>query len=220
MHEIYDFIIFVVREVVIELIVKGFVRLLRGDVIFFRGWRRRRQIVEPALLYRRHRQASEDMFWPAFKSKRDVLFITIKSLHTRNRLKDMIEHGDVNVHSLKILTLNPELHHSVFEALARQINEPVDNCINDCRDAYRVFCELASKYSYIEVQRYDTLPTMQGVIVNGDYAFVELLTYQSIPDDRTALMITQVDSPNSLLLLTQRFERLWGDSKTLESRRA
>jgi len=214
MLAIPTFITFIAKEVVINLIAGGFIRLLRGDTIFFRGWRRRNEVIEPGLLYQRHRkQASEDRFWQAFKSKRDVLLITIKSLHTRNRLKEMIENGEVAVNSLRILTLNPDLPYSIFEALAKHINEPADNCINDCRDAYNVFCELASKYQYIEVRRYDTLPTLQGIIVNGNYAFVELLTYQSNPDERTALMISQADSPNSLRLLTHRFEILWKDSR-------
>lgn len=138
--------------------------------------------------------------------------ITIKSLHTRNRLKEMSENGEVAVRSLRILTLNPDTPLPIFEALARHINEPVINCITDSQDAYNVFRELESKYLFIHTRRYDTLPTMQGVIVISEYAQIELLTYQTNPDERTAILITQKEAPESLKLITERFNKLWEES--------
>jgi len=214
MMEFVSFVIFVLKEIVIDLFAGGIISLFKGDIVFSRGWRRRKAKIEPALLYQHHRKhASEDVFWRAFKSKRDVMLVTIKSLHTRNRLKEMIESGEIAVRSLRILTLNPELPSSLFEALAKQINEPVENCITDCRNAHHIFQELTDKYKFVEVRRYDSLPTIQGVIVSDDYAFVELLTYQSNPEERTALMISKTAGPNSLQLFEQRFEKLWRDAK-------
>jgi len=214
MAEVAGWISLIFKDILVNLVAGGIIRLFRGDVIFFRGWRRRKALIEPALLYQSHRKhASEDSFWRAFTSNRDVTLVTVKSLHTRNRLKEMLEKGKVSVRSLRILTLNPDMPPPIFDALAELLNEPAANCKTDCREAYETFRDLAAKYEFVSVQRYDSLPTIQGVIVADEYAFVELLTYHSNPDERTALMILMKDSPSSYKLIAERFDRLWQDTK-------
>ena len=208
-----EIIIFFIKDIFIDFIIKGFFEFIKGDVVFFRGWKRRKEFVEVGLLYPYHRKyANEKIFWDSFKSKKDVTLITIKSLHTRNKLLERIESGEVSVLSLKILTLNPELPRPIFISLSKLINEPVENCVKDSQDAYNLFKELEHKYNFIEVRKYDNIPTLQGVIVSDQSALIELLTYHSSPDERTAFLLTKKDNPKSLQNFAKKIDLLWKEA--------
>ncbi|MHB8579663.1 MAG: hypothetical protein ACYDA4_07355 [Ignavibacteriaceae bacterium] len=209
-----EVIIFIIKDIFLDFIIKGVVEFFKGNVVFFRGWKKRKEFVEVGLLYPHHRKYSnEKIFWDSFKSRKDITLITIKSLHTRNNLIERIGNGEVSVHSLKILTLNPNLAKPVFISLSKLLNEPVENCIQDIQDAYNLFKELEHKYSFIEVRKYDCIPTLQGIIVSDKSALIELLTYHSNPDERSAFLLTQKDNPVTLQHFAKKIDLLWKEAK-------
>ena len=200
------------RALLIDLLVKGLLNLVRGRPVFFAGWGLRNAHAEAGVVVPEHRRRYNGPFWEAFRSGRDLTLITIKSLHTRNQLEDRLKKGFVNVSSLRILTLDPYLDCSIFESLARLLNEPVDNCQGDVEKAYMGFRDLQSNYPIIEVRTYRSIPTMQGLLVGRDYVVIEQLTYQSSPDDRMALILPRIGAPNAFALVQDRFQALWRDA--------
>jgi hypothetical protein len=88
--------------------------------------------------------------------------------------------------------------------------------ILQARQAASDWRELQTEYSKnLEVREYSSVATMQGIIVRGKWAMVELIPYATVTTDRPALLLTPDTDPEVFALLVDRFEQLWKNSQPL-----
>jgi len=206
-----EFIIYVVKGFFYELLLKGIWALIRGRPFVLRGWQLRNKKAEAGLIFLDHRASKKDLFWNSFASPKDLLLITIASLHTRIRLGELLAEGSVRARSLRILTLDPTVPDAVFELHGKLLGEAAQEVKTHALDAYKDFKEWQSKYNCVEVRKYRITPALQGLIAGGEYAIIEQLTYRTVPDHRVAIYLSKKTTPVAMSVFEERFDDLWND---------
>lgn len=199
-----------------EIVGAGLVALLRRFYIFLRGKLTsllRDEQIEPGAICLRHRVASEAYFKNALQSEEDVLLISIMSSHTLANVKAYLRNGMVNVRRLRVLTWDPDLPSEVINEFARHLDEDATKCRNQVAEAWRGWKECEVKYRFVEVRRYKGVPTMQGVVVGGRSAMIELLPYHTPTAERCALLLADKGTPDALRLFVGAFESMWNDAE-------
>jgi len=199
-----------------DIIAAGLVSVLRQFYILLRGKLAspiREGQIEAGAIHLRHRITSEQYFSEALQSGEDVLLVSIMSSHTLAIVRAYLRNGKVNVRRLRVLTWDPDLPSEVIDEFAHHLGERAAKCRNQVAEAWREWKECEAEYEFVEVRRYRGTPTMQGVVIGGRLALVELLSYHTPTVERCALLLAEKGTPNALRLLVGAFESMWDNSR-------
>ena len=175
------------------------------------------KLAEVCLQYRQH--ARNRYYEAAFDSGRDVLYISIMSEGTLKAMQPLLERAQKSNTRLRVLTWHHDISDTVIEAFRQHLGEhdyAPERTSAQVRQAAVDWRQLESIYSNLQVREYRSAPTMQGYIVEGKYAVVELMPYRVHPTDRPALVLRPHRDRQMYTLLRQRFELLWNDSRASE----
>jgi hypothetical protein len=167
---------------------------------------------EPITLCLNHRLHTREQFKAAFANGRDLLFVTIMTQHTLKWMEPLFQVAAAKNARIRVLTWDPAVPPSAIEAFRLHLNENEHDhrrTVQQVKQASEGWDALSAKYSNIEVRRYRSSPTMQGLIVGDELAMIELLPYSTAPDDRPALILSRGLNPDAFALLRESFERLW-----------
>lgn len=168
-----------------------------------------------------HRQPTRHRFEEAFVSGQDVLFITIMSQHTVKQIRPLLKKALDSNTRLRVLTLYPDLAHEAIEALRKHLDENRNNperTVVQVKEASVDWDNLAVEHNNIEVRKYRSSPTMQGLVVGKEWAQVELLPFATHPDYRPALILTAASDPEAFELFRGAFENLWNSAQSVPLR--
>lgn len=179
-----------------------------------------REILKPRaafVVYDRHRVSptARKYYEGAFTSGKEVLYLTIMSQHTLKEIERRVQKMLAYETVIKVLTLDPDLPVEAIESIRRHLNENSDNpseTTHQIRRAWEHWTAIKNKYPNIEVRKYKSTPTMQGVIVMDDYALFELIPFDTPPEERPGLIVTKKDNPEVFKLFQQKYLRLWKDA--------
>jgi hypothetical protein len=100
----------------------------------------------------------------------------------------------------------------LFRKHLQENDEHPRRTLDQLREAVADWRALERAYSNLTVREYRSLPTMQGVIVHGKWACIELLPYATHKHERPALVLTPQSDPDAFKLVAERFEKLWNDA--------
>ena len=176
----------------------------------------RKNFEQPWILLNHRRNFRNEFLFDALRKPTEILFVTIMSKHTIQEIKTLDDDGNLKVKKLKVLTLKHcDEVDQVSESLSKHINEsPVESITTQINAANNEWRSFSTKHrSKIEVREYESIPTMQGFVVKGEYALVELLTYHSQPNQRAAILAKKDKNPELFKLFSTSFEKLWRESK-------
>ena len=174
---------------------------------------------EQPLILLNHRRVFRDKFlFDVLQKPTRILFVTIMSKHTINEIKFLKLHGNLKVNELRVLTLkcNAEDDH-IAEYLSNHLDErPAQNVRFQINTAINEWKQLSNDHNAkIFVRKYGSIPTMQGFIVEGEYALIELLTFHSQPNQRAAILAKKNENPELYELFSTSFESLWSASENV-----
>jgi hypothetical protein len=169
----------------------------------------------------RHRKTVWKKFYEAaFESGGEVLYVSVMSNRTLDGMARRLEIARKHGTTLKVLTWDPDVGRNVAKAFSRHLGEFEDRPGGACaqtRDALNKWQRLAAQYptAITGLRKYDSVPTMQGVIVKGEWALIELYPYHVTPDDRPALFLTPHDRGLFKHFCTA-FEELFSDASPVD----
>jgi hypothetical protein len=150
--------------------------------------------IKSIVLCLRHRlNASEEYYDPAFKSGGDVLYIATMSQSTLKEMHHRLKDSQSTNTRLRVLTWHHYTPPEAVELYRMHLQENSDNprrSLDQLRDAAADWRALEVQYPNLTVREFRSLPTMQGIIVSGKWALVELLPYAVGPRERPALVLT------------------------------
>ena len=169
----------------------------------------------------------------ALKSGADVLLLTYMSEHTRTRVEqifDECKRMGTKLPKLRVLAWYPgeseapiALNLDVVEAFRKTLGEKEthqEETYNQVRRALAGWRHLEKIWGkdVIEVRRYQSSPTMQGLIVKSSkegesLAQIELLPYHTGPDERPALVLGLMDNPEIFKFFQDKWDLLWRDAE-------
>lgn len=165
----------------------------------------------------RHRiNATTRYYDPAFTSGGDVLYIAIMSQSTLKEMPQHLKASQLTNTRLRVLTWHHETPPEAVELFRMHLQEnPVhrDRTLDQLRHAVGDWRALEKEYGNLSVREFRSAPTMQGLIVAGKWALVELLPYAAGPHERPALLLTPQSDPEAFTSISAQFERLWNDAE-------
>lgn len=169
-----------------------------------------------AQIYARHRDTAHDYFANAFKSGREVVWLTIMSQETLKQIDPNLR--DIALHNTKlnVLTLDPDSSPAVIEAFRLYVKEnehDPSKTVRQVREAWDEWSTLSQKHPNLRVRKYKSAPIMQGLVVRDMYAYIELMPYSTRPRERPGLVITPEAQPEIFQQYQDRFFELWKDSQ-------
>jgi hypothetical protein len=167
---------------------------------------------QPSILLNHRRFFCDKFLFDALQKPTRILFVTIMSKHTINEIKSLNLRGNLNVNELRVLTLKcSKKVDQIAEYLSNHFDEkPVESVTSQISTALKEWKKLSEQHNTkVFVREYDSIPTMQGFIVEGQYALVELLTFHSQPNQRAAILAKKIENPELYELFSTAFENLW-----------
>jgi len=166
----------------------------------------------PPQLHGRHRTLTRKYFEEAFMDTSEIFILSIMSQHTVKEIELRLQKAQTSKTRVNILTLDPMTQHPVIEAIQLHLNEPpydTDATARQIKEAYELWTTFAKKYSNVQVRKYHSIPTMQGILVRDKYVTVELLPFNTQFNDRPGLYLTRKDDPDLFHLFQDKFIELW-----------
>ncbi|MBI3582444.1 MAG: hypothetical protein HY096_00660 [Nitrospinae bacterium] len=177
----------------------------------------KKNIEQPGILLKHRRFFGDEFLFNALQQpEKKILFITIMSIHTVNKIKSMDTDKKLKVKELRVLTFKRRKQEDqISKAISLHINEPASAVASQINTAWNKWKELSDniKPEKILLREYYSIPTMQGFVVEGKYALVELLTYHSNPDERAAILVEKKENPKLFQLFSSSFESLWRENE-------
>ena len=164
-----------------------------------------------------HRKKTKDEFAEAFEKGNEVIFLTIMSQHTRKQIEPYLKKAKSTRTKINILTFDPNAPTEVVESLQKHLKDSGATTIStkkQIEEAFQEWKNFESQYpNIIEVRKYNSIPTMQGLFVKDKFISIELMTYETLPDDRAGALIYKDISPKLFDLIYQKYETLWIDAQ-------
>lgn len=165
----------------------------------------------------RHRLNTREAYYEgAFGSGRDVLYVSIMSQDTLKEMKPLLELARDRKTRIRVLTWHRDTPKAAIECFRRHIAENADKptrTVEQVKRAATDWRRVEKDYSNVTVREYESSPTMQGLIVDGHWAVIELLPYATHKNDRPALVLTPKADPELFDLFKARFEAMWSESQ-------
>jgi hypothetical protein len=173
-------------------------------------------------------QGQDGVFICAHRSKLDALDaafktggdeICILSIMSRDTILKVRNHLNTSAKTsadgkIKILTFDPDLSLDVAQAIRCHFGEhaTVTETVKQIRDAADLWRELSESFEVLEVRKYASIPTLQGIIVK-EWAHMELLPFRAAKGDRPAFCAKANHEPYSLF--KRAFDELWISAKPM-----
>jgi hypothetical protein len=174
----------------------------------------------PLYLFHREDSIPKKFFLKALQSKGEVLFLSVMSQHSFLVLDEHLAKET----QLNVLTWMPDTAAEII-GYSKHLNERKtgnqrDDKIEQTRNALvewdkRIDPSSELYRKNIQVWAYDSSPTMQGILVKGGWALLELLTYDTKPLFRPALLLRNDEETEhqAFNFFWDRCEALWAVSK-------
>jgi hypothetical protein len=149
----------------------------------------------------------------------DLLFLTIGSQHTLAQIEPWFESKLVKINHFRVLMWRPKSA-STVKALGRHLFENPDILQDNIEKAWKLWKKLENKHQFVQVARYVSTPTMQGICDDSSIK-VELLPFNRVgpgfhecgsPNRRPALMVDRASHRGTYRQLRKMFEDLWRQS--------
>lgn len=161
----------------------------------------------------RHRTNAKDQYYEgAFRSGKDVLYVSFMSQQTLKTMEPRLRDSQQWRTHLRVLTWAQDMSPEVIEAVRLHLNENKENpgrSLQQARDATSDWRQIQKTYGNVEVREYSSAPMLQGLIVGDSWALVELIPFNTMTDDRPALVLTPKSDPELFELFRRKFEDLW-----------
>jgi hypothetical protein len=166
-----------------------------------------------------HRQKSilvEKLYEKAFESGKDVLYVSIMSKNTLDVMPKQLERAKSAGTKIRALTWDPAVGRKVAEAFRKHLGEfeaKPSNAYDQLCNASTTWKRLAAEFPSVitEVRQYDSVPTMQGYIVEGEWAVIELMPYHKKIQERPALYVPASIDAEIFAVFDSAFNNLWND---------
>ncbi len=145
-----------------------------------------------------------------------VLFASISSCHTLDRIRSWFDEGVVQTKHFRVLTWWPPSEEALANWADNAAEKPARVRAN-VESAWSGWREVQDAKDYVEVYRYTSVPTMQA-ICNDRYLKVELLPFNRTgacfhecgsTDHRPALIMGVEDNGAGYRFFKNAFEDLW-----------
>lgn len=167
-------------------------------------------------MYLRHRITANRFYEDAFSSGKEVWYLSIMSQATVKEIEPKLQKAKAHNTRLRVLTFDPDASPETIEAIRSHLQEnnsdPSKTAIQ-IKDAWNQWTYYANKYpNVVEVRKYKSIPTLQIIVVGDEYAKVELLPYNTPPNDRPGLVITSNTNPELFQILKNKCMNLWDAS--------
>ncbi len=165
----------------------------------------------------RHRVHARTKYYEqAFASAADVLYVSIMSQDTLKEMKPHLITSQSTNTRIRVLTWHHETPGDSVELFRRHLqenDEHPERTRDQLRQAVADWRTLEKTYSNLTVREYRSLPTMQGVIVYGKWALIELMPYATHKHERPALILTPQSDSDAFNLIAAQFEKLWNEAE-------
>ena len=172
-----------------------------------------------AAVFLQHRRTVSDRFYEkAFEAGGNVLYVSIMSKDTLDEMEGRLDKARHSATSIRVLTWDAGVGGQVVEAFRRHLGEYKTNpkgAFSQVKDASAEWNRLRERYPdvIVDLRRYSSVPTMQGILVKGAWVLVELMPYHTTKDMRPALFLTPKLDPELYPIFAGAFEGLYIDSK-------
>ena len=164
-----------------------------------------------------HRKRTEIEFAEAFEQGNEVIFLTIMSQHTRKQIEPLLVKAKSSRTKINILTFDPNASNEVIESLQKHLKDSGATTASTKKQIEEAFQEwkiFENQYpNIIEIRKYNSIPTVQGLFVKDKFISLELMTYVTLPKDRAGAQIYKDISPKLFDLIYQKYETLWIDAQ-------
>lgn len=137
----------------------------------------------PLSMFHRMNPAFEDRYFrAAFSSGKQITYLTIMTKH----LFPEIDQDLSDETKLTVLVWNPRTKKEI-DLVSEYLREDDDKTCQT-QEALEQWDERAAKRNNIKLLEYHSMPTMEGLIVENEYALIVLIPYATHPDSRPALL--------------------------------
>ena len=156
----------------------------------------------------------KELYEASFESRGEVLYASIMSEHSLENMKKHLERAAATKTRLKILTWDPKVGRDAVEAFRKHLDEEKDS-EKQVANALQQWTRLAMDFpkAIREVRKFTSSPTMQGIIVKGAWAVLELLPYGIHPQDRPALLLDAARNRDLYEAFCEPIEKLFSQSE-------
>jgi hypothetical protein len=167
-----------------------------------------------ARVFLQHRKVVFDkLYEEAFESRTDVLYVSIMSHDSLHEMEPHLEREARSETTMRVLTWSPKVGSTVVESFRKHLGEEIDACAQ-VKNAATRWKTLQAKFPCVvkDLRAYTSTPTMQGLVVKGQWAVVELLPYHRTKNSRPALYLERDSDPDLFQLFAGAFEDLYNSS--------
>lgn len=174
-------------------------------------------LAERVSVFTHHRRiVAEELYEASFKSGKELIYVTIMSKHTLQKMPERIRSARDSNTTLNVLTWDPSVGSQAIKAFGKHLGEET-TAAQQLREAYAEWQKLARENPAVirRAGSYLSSPTMQGVIVVDDWALIELIPYRTQPTDRPAMFLSASLEKDLFFLFQSSFKALLEDSNLL-----
>jgi hypothetical protein len=171
----------------------------------------------------RHRNVVyEKLYEQAFETATNVTYVSIMSRGTLDAMTLHLNRAKDRGTKIRVLTWDPAVGPKVVEAFRKHLGEYED----DPPGAYRQVQSASTRWQTLAtefptvitgIRQYDSVPTMQGLIVKDQWALIELLPFHKSVRERPALYLSASLDAEMFSLFDTAFDSLYNCSKPLIS---
>ena len=162
------------------------------------------------------RDKTYEFYKEAFETKQDLLIVSIMSQHTIKAIEPHLTKALANNKKVDVLTFDPESNEETIEAIRKHLNENSDDpskTKEQIEQALDQWTALANKFNNLEIRKYKTIPTVQGIFVKEKFIVLEIMAYSSEPRERPGLIVEKDKDQELFIFLQDRYNKLWLDNK-------
>ncbi len=142
----------------------------------------------PVIMSHRSEEIGDEYYRKALASGRDVIYVSIMSEHSFPYFEEWLNPET----KVSVLTWNPETTNEI-RAFETHINEAGDH-VKQTRNALDMWDRVAKSNGNVKIFTYRSTPTLQGVVVMGGWAKVELMTYATPTQLRSAILLRESEA--------------------------
>ncbi len=164
----------------------------------------------PLCMFHRRRPKLRDKYYrAALASGGRVLYISVMSRRSFKLLEENLSEDT----QLQVLTWNPASVEEIV-AFSKHLQEEGDK-LDQTQGALEKWAKLERDQANIEVRTYESTPTMQGIVVEKQWAMIELMPYGRGPSLRPAILLRYREKAERMafLFFADAFQSLFNASK-------
>ena len=140
--------------------------------------------------------------------------LSIMSHHTMDDMRRRLERARETTTTVNVLTLDPELDLATVEALRIHLDEKHNKnaaaVADQIKGAFDNWSSFVDEFPLLHVGKYRSIPTLQGVLVKGEYMTIELLPFATSTTRRPGIYLTRAADHELFDLFEGSFLAMWG----------